>query len=80
MNIDNELKKSGIEVISKLDSESIQDISKYVADGICQKFPNLHFNYDELLQKISNIDMYIAKISNSVSDANYFYKNSSSIN
>ena len=77
MNIDNELKKSGIEVISKLDSESIQDISKYVADGICQKFPNLHFNYDELLQKISNIDMYIAKISNSVSDANYFYKNSS---
>lgn len=77
MNIDNELKKSGIEVISELDSESIQEVSKYVANGICKKFPNLHFNYDELFQEISNIPMYIAKISNSISDANYFYKNSS---
>lgn len=77
MNIENELKKAKIEVISELDHDSIKNISKYVADGICQKFPNLHFNYDELLQEISNIPMYIAKISNSISDANYFYKNSS---
>lgn len=77
MNIDNELKKSGIEIISELDQESIVDISKYVTEEICNKFPNLHFNYDELFLEISNIPMYIAKISNSISEANYFYKNSS---
>ena len=52
MNIENQLKKVGIEVISELDSESIKDISEYVANGICKKFPKLHFNYEELLHYI----------------------------
>ena len=77
MNIENQLKKAGIEVISELDKESILDISKYVSKEICNKFPNLHFNYEELFAEISNIPMYIANISNSNLDANYFYKNSS---
>ena len=77
MNISNELKKSGITVISELDKEIVQDISKYVAEEICKKFPNLNFDYENLFFDISNIPMYIANISNSSLDANYFYKNSS---
>ena len=77
MSIEKELKKAKIEVISELDKESVQDISKYAAEEICTKLPNLHFNFDELFLEISNIPMYIADISNSSLDANYFYKNSS---
>ena len=77
MSIEKELKTAGIEVISKLDKESVQNISKYVTEEICAKFPSLHFNFNELFLEISNIPMYIANISNSSLDANYFYKNSS---
>lgn len=77
MNIENQLTKAGIEVISELDSESIKDISEYVANGICKKFSKLHFNYEELLQEISSIPMYVATLPKGISEANYFYKNSS---
>ena len=77
MSIEHELKKTGIEVISELDNKTVQDISKYVAEEICKKFPNLNFDFEKLFLDISNIPMYIANISNSSLDANYFYKNSS---
>lgn len=77
MNTEKYLKKAKIEVVSELDSESIQSISEYVANGLCTNFPKLHFNYGELLQEISSIPMYIATLPNGLAEASYFYKNSS---
>lgn len=64
MEIEEEIKLNGIEVIEKLDLETVQSIAKFVATGICSTFPNLHFNYNDLFHEICNLPMYIANIPN----------------
>ena len=76
MNIERELKKSGITVISELDSESKYSIAEYVANGICDTFPKQHFTYEDLRDEINSIPMYIASLPNGLAEASYFYKNS----
>lgn len=62
MDIKEELKLNGIEVIEKLDSDTVQSIAEFVSSGICNTFPKLHFNYHDLFDEICNLPMYIANI------------------
>lgn len=77
MNIENELKKDGITVIKPLDTLSITLIAKFVAEKFISFFPFSCFRYHDLFVKISRINMYIADMPAGMSEANYFYKNSS---
>ena len=77
MKIEKDLKKDGIEVIKPLDMLSVTLISKFVAEKLSSSFPFLGLKYNELFIKISRLPMYIAKIPEGMSEANYFYKNTS---
>lgn len=77
MNIENELKKDGITIIKPLDTLSVTLIAKYVAEKFMSFFPFSRFHYHDLFVKISRIGMYIADMPEGMSEANYFYKNSS---
>lgn len=77
MNIENELKKDGIEIIKPLDGLSVTLIAKFVAEKFVSFFPFCRVNHHDLFAKITRINMYIADIPEGMSEANYFYKNSS---
>ena len=77
MNIENDLKKDGITIIKKLDQLSVTLIAKFVAEKFITAFPFAHFGYHDLFIKISRVGMYIADVPEGMSEANYFYKNSS---
>lgn len=62
MDIEEELKSNGIEVIEKLDSDTAKAIAEFVASGICNTFPKLHFNYHDLFEEICSLPMYIANM------------------
>ena len=76
MSIDNKLRKEGIEVISKLNTLTVNSIATNIAQKLVDTFPEQNINYHELFMKLSRLNMYIAKIPNNVA-AKYFYKNSS---
>lgn len=75
MNVENDLKKDGITVIEPLDQLSITLIAKFVAEKFTNFFSSLHINYQDLFIKVSRLKMYIAEITDGMSEANYFYKN-----
>lgn len=77
MSIKSELKKDGITIIEPLDKLSINTIANNVSKKIVSTFPNIGFNYDTLFERFSNLPMYIANIPEGMSEASYFYKNSS---
>lgn len=77
MNIENDLKKDGITIIKPLDTLSITLIAKFVAEKFITAFPFYRFGYHDLFIKVSRLGMYIADIPEGMSEANYFYKNSS---
>lgn len=77
MNIENDLKKDGITVIKPLDTLSVTLIAKFVSDKFMSFFPFSRFRYQDLFTKISRLGMYIADMPKGMSEANYFYKNSS---
>ena len=77
MNIENELKKDGITIIKPLDTLSVTLIAKFVSEKFMSFFPFSRFYYHDLFVKISRLGMYIADIPEGMSEANYFYKNSS---
>ena len=77
MNIENDLKKDGITVIKSLDTLSVTLIAKFVAEKFISAFPFSGFRYNDLFIKISRLNMFIADIPEGMSEANYFYKNSS---
>lgn len=77
MNIEQELKKDGIEIVGRLDTLSINTLAKNVAEKICKTFPRAHFVYSQLFIELSRIPMYIARMPEGFAEANYFYKNSS---
>lgn len=77
MNVENDLKKDGITIIKPLDTLSITLIAKFVAEKFITAFPFNRFKYNDLFIKVSRLNMYIADIPEGMSEANYFYKNSS---
>ena len=76
MNIKSELRKEGIEVVSKLERNKVNLIAKDISKRLTKSFPEQNINYYELFAKLSNLNMYIANIPNGIA-AKYFYKNNS---
>ena len=77
MNIESELKKEGIEVVSKLSTLEVNTIARSVANKLTEAFTAFGLNSMDLFIKLSKLDMYRAKMPQGMSEANYFYKNSS---
>lgn len=76
MSIKSELRREGIVVIKQLNTLKVNSIATNIAKRLVRSFPEQNFNFHELFSKISNLNMYVAKIPNGVA-AKYFYKNSS---
>ena len=62
MSIESDLKKDGITVVGKLDTLSINTISRDIAEKLCKTFPNQNFIFQNLFIALSRIPMYIADI------------------
>ena len=77
MSIQKDLKKEGIQIITKLDSLISNDICKNVSRRIIETFPDFDFTQDDLYQKLLELTMYRAKMIEGMSEANYYYKDSS---
>ena len=77
MNIESELKKEGIEVVRKLSTLEVNTIARNVANKLANTFGNFGLNSMDLFIKLSRLDMYKAKMPDGMSEANYFYKNTS---
>lgn len=77
MSIQKELKKEGIEIITKLDTLISNDIIKNVSRRIVETFPDFSLNQEELCKELSQITMYRAKMVEGMAEANYYYKDSS---
>ncbi len=76
MGIKRELKREGIEIISKVDTLTVNYLSKNIADTLSKNFPELKLDTKQLFIKISRLNMYFANLPNGIS-AKYFYKNKS---
>lgn len=77
MNIDGELKKEGIEVVKKLNTLEVNTIAKNVASRLVSAFGRYGLNEADLFMKLCRLDMYKANMPEGMSEANYFYKNTS---
>ena len=77
MNIENELKREGIEVISQIDTLIVNSIVKDISRKIVETFPDFHLTESDIFCRLAKLNMYKAKMPNSITEANYFYKNSS---
>ena len=77
MSVKSDLRKDGIEVIEKLDTLKINSIARSVSQKICNTFPEFNLNQNELFIKLSRLNMYKAKMPEGMTEANYFYKNTS---
>ena len=77
MSIESDLRKDGIKVVRKLDTLSINTISRDIAEKLCKSFPEQNFIFQNLFIALSRIPMYIADIPDGFAEATYFYKNSS---
>ena len=77
MSIQKELKKEGIEIITKLDPLISNDIIKNVSRRIVETFPDFEISQEEIREKLSHLTMYRARMIEGMAEANYYYKNSS---
>lgn len=75
--IEQDLKKEGIEVIKPLDILTINIVAKSVSDKLAKAFPEQNLNAANLFMKLSRLNMYVAKMESSLSNAKYYYKNRS---
>ena len=77
MSIQSDLKKEGIIVKTKLDTLKVNSIAKTIAEKLSTTFSEHDFKTDELFKKLARLNMYTASVPNGLSEANYFYKNTS---
>ena len=77
MSIESDLRKDGIRVVDILDTMSVNRIAHNIATKLCNTFPELCFNENDLFSKLSKLNMYRASMPNGMAEANYFYKNTS---
>lgn len=71
-----ELKQLGIEVTKKVEDEKIIELARQVATKLTVAFPKNNISYLEIYRNLLSTPMYYAKISGKMSEANYYYKNS----
>lgn len=77
MSIKSDLKKEGIEVIYELDKNIVKSIIINIANKLVTAFPEFYLDEDVLVNKLSKLKMYKAKMREGMAEANYFYKNTS---
>ena len=77
MDFETELRKDGIEVVKQLDTFTVTNIAKNVANKLYATFPNYGLREEEIFDKLVRLNMYKAKMPEGMSEANYFYKNTS---
>ena len=77
MSFNSNLKKEGIQIIEKLDTEKVNKIAINVASKLCLAFPEHILKRNELFESISSLSMYISKMPQDSSGAKYFYKDNS---
>ncbi len=74
MGIKRDLKREGIDIIGKVDTLTVNSLSKNIANILSKTFPELNLNSRQLFMRISRLNMYFANLPNGIS-AKYFYKN-----
>ena len=77
MDLLKKLQKLGIEDIRRLDNESIRTIAYNVTDVLTKTFPLIYDEYNNILIKLLNCDMYVARVTKQISKVNYIYENNS---
>lgn len=77
MSLKSTLRKEGIEVIKKLDTCEVNSISRKIANTLCNAFPEHEMQYDNLINCISSLKMYVAIFEDNSIGAKYFCKNNS---
>lgn len=77
MSIEKDLKKDGIIVLESLDHSSVISIAQNISKKIYLAFPNYEYTYEYLFDTLSQVALYMAEIPDGLSEASYFYKNSS---
>ena len=77
MSIKSDLRKDGITEIEPLDILTINSIANNISIKLCDTFPTLGLKQNDLFMRLSRVNMYRANMPEGMSEANYFYKNSS---
>jgi len=77
MSIKSDLKREGIEVIYELDNNIVKSIVTNIAHKLVATFPDFYLDEDVIINKLSKLKMYKAKMREGMAEANYFYKNTS---
>ena len=77
MDLQKKLQKLGIENVTKLDNESIRIIAYNVTEALTKAFPIIYDEYNNILIKMLNCNMYVAKITKPISRVNYIYEDNS---
>ena len=77
MSIESTLRKEGIQIIRLLDTLKVNSIAKKISDKLCQAFPEHGLNSEIVFARISRLNMYLAKFSENLVGAKYYYKSKS---
>lgn len=77
MSLQKKLEKLGIEQVEKLDNESIRIVAYNVTEALTKAFPIIYDEYNNILIKLLNCNMYVAKITKPISRVNYIYEDNS---
>lgn len=77
MDLQKKLQKLGIENVRKIDDRSIRIIAYNVVETLTKTFPIIYDEYNNILIKLLNCDMYVARVTKPISKVNYIYENNS---
>ncbi len=77
MDLQKKLANLGIEQVRKLDNETIRMLAYNVTNAITKAFPIIYDEYNNILVKLLNCNMYLAKVTKPISKVNYIYENNS---
>lgn len=77
MSVESDLKKEQINVVSKLDIVQVVSISNNITELIYKNFKQYNIDKEEIFKRLSTLQMYFASMPEGMSEASYFYKNSS---
>ncbi len=64
MSIKRVLKKEGIEIVKELDTMTVNNLAKRIANTLSSRFPSLNLNSNKLFMHIARLNMYFAKLPN----------------
>lgn len=77
MDIEKKLKKDGIIVTEKVDTQTILRITNSISEKIVNTFPDFGLTTEGIFSKLFSLNMYKAQMPEGMAEANYCYDNSS---